>query len=200
MTPEETKILGVLLDKMRTENESPSKDEPQGRPAGFVPEGCLNNFYKSTCTPFIELVIYRKVGLEFQYLYQNRDDKWWKGFCAFGGMVRAGFPRTPVGIAQKLLDREFKGLGITLKNLQIVSFLNWPEHPWCNPFATVCLIQVYEEIPEGEDRHWFSVNGLPRKKTIINHADYLVQCEYFLRHGALTFTKEYPRGVPIANF
>ncbi len=198
MTSKEKEDLAILLEKMRTESEPPSEDEPRGRPAGFVPEVCLIPFYKSTCTPFIELIIYRELNGEFQYLYQDRHDQWWDGFCAFGGMIRAGFPKTPTAIAQKLIDREFKGLEIKVKTLQVVSFLNWPIHKWCNPCAIVCLIQVNQEISEGNDRHWLSVNS--ENKFIDNHQDYLVQCEYFLRHGALTFTPEYPMGVPIVNF
>ena len=201
MTPEKKRELATLLEEMRTESEEPSEDEPKGRPAGFIPEVCLKQFHKATCTPFIELVIFReiKTGV-LQYLYQDRHDQWWNGFCAFGGMIRAGFPKTPTAIAQKILDREFKGLGIKLRTLQIVSFLNWPVHPWCNPLAIVSLVRVSGEIPTKDtDRQWFSVNGLPRKKTIANHADYLIQCEYFLRNGALTFTPEYPYGVPIIN-
>jgi hypothetical protein len=112
-------------------------------------------------------------------------------------MVRANFPATPVQVAQKLLDREFKGLGITVRTLQVVSFLNWPVHPWGNPFAVPCLIQVDGEIPEGAGREWISLKKLPdSERMVINHEQYLYQCEYFLRHGALVFTPEQPYGIP----
>lgn len=195
MTPEEKDQLRVLLFRVATESELPSKDEPQGRPAGFIPETCLQEFYKVTCTPFVELIIYREAERSgFEYLYQERHDKWWDGFCAFGGMVRSNFPAKPIEVAQKLVDREFKGMGITVATLQVVSFLKWPAHPWCNPFATVALIRVNGEIPEGGDRHWLSTNNLP-EQMVVNHELYLRQCDKFLSDGALTFRPEDPDGL-----
>lgn len=174
---------------MVTESEPPNEDEPQGRPAGFVPEVCLKSFYKATRTPFLELVIYREVEGGWEYLYQNRKDQWWEGFCAFGGMVRPGFPAGPTEVAQELIDREFKGMGIKVAELKIVSFLNWQEHPWCNPFAVVCLIKTSGEIPECGDHQWLSIRNLP-ENMVMNHGKYLQQCEAFLTHGPLTFTPE----------
>ena len=187
MQPNERLELKRLLGLMMTTSEP-------DRPAGFIPEECLIEFYKATRTPFVELVIYRKVEGGWEYLYQNRNDQWWDGFCAFGGMVRSNFPAGPVEVAQKLIDREFKEMNIKVRELQVVSFLNWPEHPWCNPFAVVCLIEVDGEIPEGGDRHWLSVHNLP-EKMVMNHGEYLRQCENFLAHGALTFTPEQPDGI-----
>ncbi len=196
MKKEEKQQLKELLVKMATESEPVSDDEPQGRPAGFIPEICLKEFYKATRTPFIELVIYRGGENGWEYLYQDRNDEWWNGFCAFGGMVRPNHPTGPLEIAQKLLDREFKGMDIRVATLEIISFLNWPEHSWCNPFAVVCLIKVEGEIPEGDDRHWLSVHNLP-ERMIMNHDKYLEQCEYFLNHGGtLVFTAEEPDGIP----
>lgn len=182
---------------MATESEGTSEDEPNGRPAGFVPEVALKAFYKVTRTPFLELVIYRQNEDGFEYLYQDRHDEWWDGFSAFGGMVWADFPATPVDIAQKMIDREFKGMGITVRTLRIVSLLNWQEHPWCNPFAVVCLIQVNGEIPESKDRCWLCANTLP-EKMVPNHEEYLAQCEWFLttRGRSLVFTPSEPYGIP----
>lgn len=195
MTPEDKLQMNIYLEKMNTESEPPSKDEPQGRPEGFVPEVCLKPFYKSTTTPFGELIIYREAEKGgWEYLYQERHDQFWDGHGAHGGMVHKGFPAGPVEIAQKLLDREFKGMGIQVRELQIVSCLLWPEHKWCNPFAVVWLIKVDGNVPEGGDRHWLSVKNLP-KDMIINHGLYLRQCDYFLRHGSLVFTPKYPDGI-----
>lgn len=181
---------------MASESEPASEDEPLGRPAGFVPEICLKEFYKTTRTPFLELIICRKTKKRFEYLYQDRQDQWWDGFCAFGGMVRANSPAGPVEVAQKLIDREFKGMNIKVETLEIVSFLNWPEHPWCNPFAVVGLITVSGEIPDGGDRQWLSVNNLP-ENMVINHGKYLAQCEYLLRSNLpLMFTPYQPYGIP----
>jgi hypothetical protein len=195
LTSEEKRTLKALLTKMMTEQEPPSDDEPQGRPAGYVPESCLLEFYKATRTPFLEIIIYRENDGGYEYLYQDRHDEHWNGFCAFGGMVRAAFPASPVAIAQKLIDREFKGMDITVAELQVVSFLNWPEHPWCNPFAVVCLVSVNREIPAGGDRRWLSARELP-ENMVMNHGMYLRQCEHFLLgRSPLKFTPHHPNGI-----
>jgi hypothetical protein len=194
VTPVQKQQLKGLLEQMVAESEGPSPDEPQGRPAGFIPEVCLKAFYKATRTPFVELVIYRKVDDAYEYLYQDRHDQWWKGFCAYGGMVRAISPARPVELAQKLIDREFKGLGIEVQTLQFVSGLNWPEHPWANPYAVVCLIQVDRDIPEGGGRRWLRADNLP-ENMVMNHGEYVAQCESFLRYGPLLFTQDNPSGI-----
>ena len=189
LTPDREELLKELLAEVATE----------GGPAGFIPDSCLIPFYKLTRTPFIELIIYRVLpDGEIEYLYQDRHDKWWEGFCAFGGMVRANFPATPLEVAQKLIDREFKGANLRVTTLRIVSYLNWPEHPWCNPFALVNLITVNGDIPESADRHWLSLKSLPGNM-IVNHAGYLEQCEYFLTTGELVFTPDQPNGIPVPS-
>ena len=196
----EKKLLKKLLGKVATESEGKSENEPNGRPAGFIPETALNAFYKLTRTPFLEIVIYRKCSDgRFEYLCQDRHDQWWNGFSVFGGMVQANFSATPIGVAQRIIDREFKNMGITVRTLRIVSFFNWPEHhPWCNPFAVVCLLQVNGEISEGGNRHWLRADALPGNM-VINQREYLEQCEWFLETGgkALTFTPSNPYGIPI---
>ncbi len=166
------------------------------RPAGYIPEECLVEFYKATTTPFLELIIYRERDGQFEYLYQDRQDKWWDGFCAFGGMVRKNQPSSPVEIAQALINQEFKRFGLRVESLRVVSFLRWLEHPWCNPFAVVCLIKVAGETPDVTEHRWLSVDSLP-KNMVANHGLYLLQCEYFLRTGRpLLFTPESPNGLP----
>ncbi|MBU6500311.1 MAG: hypothetical protein KGJ89_00575 [Patescibacteria group bacterium] len=169
----------------------------KNRPAGYIPEECLLEYFQrpNITTPFIELVIYRRQAGRFEYLYQNRNDKWWKGFCAYGSMVRKSHPASPVEIAQKAMDREFKGLGLVVKSLQIVSSLHWRKHPWCNPFATVYLVRVLGDVPETSDRKWISADNMP-KNMVMNHGLYILQCEYFLSSGPLIFTPEEPDGLP----
>ncbi len=199
MTPEEKQLLNKLLLKTATESEPKSGDEPEGRPAGFIPLACLKSFYKLTRTPFIELIMYREVGPgEIEYLYQDRHDQWWDGFCAFGGMVRANSPATPIEVAEKLINREFTDSNLRVTTLQVVSFLNWPEHPWCNPLAVVCLITVTGDMPENHDRRWISLKNMP-EAMVMNHGKYLHQCEYFLKKGELTFTPSEPYGIPASE-
>lgn len=183
MTSEQILQLKELLTLMATTSE-------ENRPAGFIPDKCLLEFYKATVTPFVELVIYRERGGRFEYLYQNRLDQWWNGFSAFGGMVRNNQPASPLEVAQGLIDREFKGEGLAVEALQVVSFLRWPKHPWCNPLAILCLIRIIGNIPDREGRAWFSVDSLPREEEMVmNHGLYLLQCEHFLRTGKpLLFT------------
>ena len=168
----------------------------ENRPAGFIPKECLLEFYKATTTPFLELVIYRERDGRFEYLYQDRHDEWWNGFCAFGEMVRNDQPSGPAEIAQVLVNREFQGLRLTVASLRIISFVRYQKHPWCNPFAVVCLIEVRGEIPPAEGRAWLSPDSLP-ENIIMHHSLYLEQCEYFLRTGQpLAFTPETPNGIP----
>ncbi len=193
MTKEDKQLLADLLHRMVGESEEPSPDEPQGRPAGFIPEVCLKPFYKATRTPFVELIIYRKHQGRFEYFYQSRRDRSWDGFCAFGGMVRSNFPATPVEIAQKLIDREFKDYELIVETVQIVSAVNWQQHPWCNPYAIVELVEISGEIPQSKGV-WLSADNIP-KEMVQYHGDYIRQCEYFLHHGALVFTREHPFGI-----
>jgi hypothetical protein len=187
-------LLKFFLKRMATTGE---KD----RPAGFIPEECLQEYFHqpNITTPFLELILYRKRNDRFEYLYQKRRDRWWNGFCAFGGMIRSNQTSSPVEIAQQLIDREFRGVGLKVASLQVVSFLRWPKHPWCNPLAVTCLIQVAGEIPSAEERVWLSVDSLP-ENLVVNHDTYLRQCEYFLRTGrALVFTPTKPDGLSVSQ-
>src|SRR5580692_1100833 len=120
LTLQEKYQLRDLLIRVAHESEGESLEEPQGRPAGYIPRICLEAYHESVRAPFVEGIIYRPRadGGGFEYLYQDRHDQWWDGFCAFGGMVRVNFPAGPVATAQKMIDGEFRGLGLRVKTLQ----------------------------------------------------------------------------------
>jgi hypothetical protein len=188
LIPQEIEQLAALLKKVATESE-------EGRPAGYIPAGCLKEFYKlAPNTGFLELVIWRKRDGKFEYFFQDRHDEHWDGFCAFGGMVRPNMPSDPVGIAQMILDREFRDLGILVESVRIVSVFRWPEHPWCNPFAIPALVRVSGNLSEIKGR-WLSADDLP-ENIVPHHDTYLRQCENLLRTSTpLIFTPAHPNGL-----
>ncbi len=184
MTKEEALQLKELLAKLKTEG-------------GWIPRECLEEFFGLTTTPFYELVFYRKRNDCFEYLLAYRKDEHWDGFHVMGGMLRPGFPSDPVSICELLTEKEFRehsdSLGVTVKSVRIISSLNWPEHPWCHPNATVFLVESEGAITETPLFRFFPLDKLP--PMIPNHREYLYQCEQVLQTGkVLVFTPDAPLG------
>lgn len=185
MTEEETLRLKDLLVKVKKEER------------GWIPKQCLGEFFDLTVTAFFELVFYREREGRYEYLLAYRKDEHWDGFHVMGGMLQPGFPADPVGICQLLTNKEFGehggSLGVTVKSVRIISSLNWSWHPWCHPYATVCLVEWEGAITETALFRFFALDELP--PMIPNHREYLFQCEQVLRTGKmLVFTPDAPLG------
>ena len=193
MTKQERKRLKELLLKV-------ALPKDQGGEGGWIPDECLGEFHKLTVTPYYELILHRNRGEadEFadEFLVQYRDDKDWRGHHVPGGMLKPGYPENPVGIAQALIDREFRGLGLIVTAVRMVAAYKWPVHPWSNPSVNVLLVEFDGEVPETEGRRWITAATMP-EDMLPNHGMYIKQCEYFLNSmEALTFTPGRPYGIP----